>query len=218
MGNRGTQPKGKVMIKWSPDFAYAIGLLATDGCLSTNGTHIIFVSKDLEQVENFKKILKLDSKIGNNYSGTGNLSYRVQFGDILLCKFLRSIGIFENKSKTIGVIKIPRKYFFDFLRGSFDGDGTFYSYWDKRWKSSFMFYSEFISASKKHIDWIREEIFARIKISGHITKAKKNSCYQLKYAKKESTILLKKLYYKKGLICLRRKRLKIKKILGSIVK
>jgi hypothetical protein len=81
-----------------------------------------------------------------------------------------------------------------------------------------MFYTEFISASKKHIDWIREEIFYRIKIFGHITKAKKNSCYQLKYAKKESTILLRKLYYKKNLICLRRKRLKIKKILGSIVK
>jgi len=218
MGKRGTQPKGKVRIKWSPDFAYAIGLLATDGCLSTNGRHVIFVSKDLEQVENFKNILKLDSKIGNNYSGTGNLSYRVQFGDILFCNFLRGIGIFENKSKTIGVLKIPHKYFFDFLRGSFDGDGTFYSYWDKRWKSSFMFYMEFISASKKHIDWIREEVFLKIKISGHITKAKNNSCYQLKYAKRESQILLKKLYYKNNLICLSRKRLKIKKILGSIVK
>lgn len=218
MGNRGMQPKGKVKIKWSANFAYTIGLLATDGCLSTNGRHVIFVSKDLEQVENFKKILKLDSKIGNNYSGTGNLSYRVQFGDVLFCSFLRSIGIFENKSKTIGVLKIPKKYFFDFLRGSFDGDGTFYSYWDKRWKSSFMFYTEFISASKKHIDWIRKEIFSRIKISGHITRTKNNSCLQLKYAKAESEVLLRKIYYKKGLICLSRKRLKVKKILGSIVK
>jgi hypothetical protein len=218
MGNRGIQPKGKVKIKWSPDFSYAIGLIATDGCLSTNGRHVIFVSKDIDQVKNFKKILKLDSKIGNNYSGTGNLSYRVQFGDVLFCDFLRNIGIFENKSKTIGILKIPHMYFFDFLRGSFDGDGTFYSYWDKRWKSSFMFYTEFISASKKHIDWIREEVFLKIKISGHITKAKNNSCYQLKYAKRESQILLRKLYYKKNLICLSRKRLKIKKILGSIVK
>jgi hypothetical protein len=116
------------------------------------------------------------------------------------------------------VLKIPHKYFFDFLRGSFDGDGTFCSYWDKRWKSSFMLYTEFTSASKIHIDWIREEIFPKIKISGHITKAKKNSCYQLKYAKRESVILLRKLYYKDNLICLSRKRLKVRKILGSIVK
>ena len=57
MGKRGTKPRGKIEIKWSPDFAYVIGLIATDGCLSTNGRHVIFVSKDLEQVENFKKIL-----------------------------------------------------------------------------------------------------------------------------------------------------------------
>ena len=77
------------------------------------------------------------------------------------------------KTKIISALKIPKEYFFDFLRGHFDGDGTFYSYWDPRWRSSFMFYTEFISASKKHIDWIRDILLKKLKIKGHITKDSK---------------------------------------------
>jgi hypothetical protein len=219
MGKRGPKPKGKVKIKWSSNFAYAIGLIVTDGNLSQNGNRISFVSKDIEQINNFNKCLNINIKVGIHHSGTtSKTAYRIQFRDVLFNNFLVSIGITAAKSKTIGEIKIPNKYFFDFLRGCFDGDGTFYSYWDKRWRSSFMFYTEFISASKKHIDWIRTENFKKINIKGHITKDGKHTTYQLKYAKKESTILIKKIYYRKDLICLSRKRLKIKKILGNIVK
>ncbi len=213
MGKRGAKPKGKVKIKWSPNFAYAIGLLATDGCISGNRRHIIFVSKDTDQIENFLRALNIkDIKIGETSSGYDrNASYRVQFGDVLFCEFLKTIGLTSAKSKTIGEIDIPSKYFFDFLRGSHDGDGTFYSYFDPRWKSSFMFYTVFISASKKHIDWIRKEIDDRLNIKGHITQDPKKSTYQLKYAKKESLKLLPKMYYNSKLLCLSRKRDKIQK-------
>ncbi len=30
MGKRGAKPQGKVKIKWSPNFAYAVGLITTD--------------------------------------------------------------------------------------------------------------------------------------------------------------------------------------------
>ena len=58
MGKRGQTPQGKVDIRWSANFAYAIGLLVTDGNLSSDGRHIIFVSKDMEQINNFLKCLK----------------------------------------------------------------------------------------------------------------------------------------------------------------
>ena len=211
-------PLGKVKIKWSPDFAYAIGLIATDGNLSSNGRCTVFTSKDLEMINNFLKCLSISSKISMKARGGEKEKkyYYVQIGDINFYKFLNSIGLTPAKSKTIGIINIPDKYFFDFLRGHFDGDGTFYSYWDKRWRSSFMFYTEFISASKKHIDWIRGEIFKKIGIKGHITKSKNNSVYQLKYAKRESLRVLRKMYYKKEVVCLSRKRLKIDNVLAII--
>ena len=81
-----------------------------------------------------------------------------------------------------------------------------------------MFYTSFISASKKHIDWLRRKLYLKLKIRGHISKAVKNSAYQLKYAKTESLKLLPKLYYNKDVNCLSRKRIKIEKALAVINK
>lgn len=211
------KPLGKVKIEWSPEFAYAIGLLVTDGCLSKDGRHFDFTSNDKEQLLNFMQCLDIKVKIGHKTSGYSGKRYtRIQFGDVNFYKFLLGIGLMPAKTKIISALKIPKEYFFDFLRGHFDGDGTFYSYWDPRWRSSFMFYTVFISASKNHIDWLRKIIFKLVKIKGHITRSVSDSTYQLKYAKSESLKLLPKLYYDKydkKVICLSRKRLKIERAL-----
>jgi len=106
--------------------------------------------------------------------------------------------------------------FFDFLRGCFDGDGCSYSYWDPRWKSSFMFYISFASGSIKFINWLRREIDNRLKIKSHIgiTKTKTAPFYQLKYSKYAAVELVKKMYKGKNKLCLNRKRLKLNKCLG----
>jgi intein/homing endonuclease len=215
MGKRGPQPKGKIRTCWSANFAYGIGLMASDGSISSSGRHISFASKDLEQINNFLKALNIsDIKIGKVLAGDKkSRSLRVQFGDILFCNFLKEIGILQNKSKTIGRLKIPQKYLFDFLRGSFDGDGTFYSYWDKRWKSSHMFYLEFSSASMDHINWIRHSLKNALHVTGHINQSKFRSVIKLKYAKREALEIISKMYYNPEVISLSRKRLKIERIL-----
>jgi hypothetical protein len=213
MGKRGPQPKGKVTLKWSANFAYAIGLLVTDGCLYNDGRHISFVSKDLQQVENYIKCLDIKSKIGTSQSGYKKTkAFRVQISDVDFYNFLISIGVTPAKSKTIREVKIPRDYFLDFLRGSFDGDGSFYSYWDPRWRSSHMFYLTFASASLAHIEWLRLEINKRLKTLGHISKSKiAGSIYSLRYAKKEALEIIAKMYYNPRVVCLSRKWLKIQK-------
>lgn len=215
---RGPKPKEKVKIKWSANFAYALGLIASDGNLSPDGRHIHFTSKDLEQINNYQIALNINCHIGRKSSGSNKIKkyYIVQFSDVFFYQFLESVGITRAKSKTLGVIDISTKYLFDFLRGSFDGDGTFYSYWDKRWKSSFMFYTEFISASEKHINWIRDGIYKELGVKGHITTNVNNICKQLKYAKADSLKVLRKMYYSKNVLSLSRKRLKINKVLGMI--
>lgn len=113
-------------IHWDRDLAYAIGLIATDGCLSNDGRHIDLTSKDIEQIINFKNSLKLTNKIGIKYRSAdhSNSYFHVQFGDVILYEFLLEIGLTPNKSKTIGELKIPQEFFFDFLRGCIDGDGN----------------------------------------------------------------------------------------------
>lgn len=82
-----------------------------------------------------------------------------------------------------------------------------------------MFYVGFVSASKKYISWLRDEIFSQLGIKGHITIGKSKSVYyQLKYAKKEGFILLKKMFYRNRVVCLSRKRLKVEKTLSIVGK
>lgn len=212
------RPQNKVKIRWSPDFAYAIGLLTTDGNLSPDVRHINFTSKDHELAILLKLCLGLKNKIGRKANGNDvrKKYYVIQFGDVVFYDFLLQIGLKENKSKTLDKLDIPKKYFYDFLRGHLDGDGTFYSYYDPRWRSSFMFYVNFISASKKHIEWIRSELNKRLGVKGHVSKSVQSSIYSLRYAKAESLKLLPKLYYDSKVACLRRKRRKIERAIGKM--
>lgn len=215
MGKRGPKSKRKVNLEWCSDFAYAIGLIASDGCLYNNGRSIALVSKDKEQVDNFQKALGISQKIGLTYGHDKIQAFRVQLSDVYFWDFLNSIGLTPNKSKTIEKVDIPDQFFFDFVRGLFDGDGSIHSYYDKRWKNSFMFYLSFTSAAKVFIEWFQNEIEVRLNIKGCITNSEGTSWYQLKYAKKETQILLSNMY-KDECLCLSRKKLKIATILAMI--
>ncbi len=68
---RGPKPKKIINDKWRPDLAYAIGLLASDGCLSNNSLLIDLTSNDREQLENYSMCLGVNFKIGEKSSGGG---------------------------------------------------------------------------------------------------------------------------------------------------
>src|ERR1051326_5173088 len=211
MGKRGPKPKGKEPT-WSPELAYATGLIATDGCLSNDGRHIDLTSKDTEQLRNFMHCIGRKIKIRSKKSSFALKGItHVQFGDVMLYKFFLEIGLTPRKTKTMHRLAVPEKYFFDFLRGHHDGDGSFYSYFDPRWPSSFMFYLQFISASRLHIEWIREELRELLGVEGHVTNSKKSCVIQLKYAKTESLKILQRMYPRPDVMCLSRKRLKIER-------
>jgi hypothetical protein len=203
-------------MNWNSDFAYAIGLLATDGNLSKDKRHIDFTSKDMDQILNFKRIMKPDVKVSTKKSGKGTIYQRVQFSDVKLYKFLVSIGLNPNKSKTIERVLVPDRFFADFLRGCFDGDGCSYSYWDRRWRSSFMLYVVFASASRKFLKWMKDKLYELFKVTGTIKG--RESALQLVYAKFDSIKLAKTMYYSNSVICLKRKRFKFEQALDIINK
>jgi hypothetical protein len=211
MAKRGPKPKKEIV--WSAELAYAVGLMATDGNLSPDERHLELTSKDLEQVQNIKNVFNVNAEISTKGGGTygkGKEYFRIQWGDVTLYKFLLEAGLTPRKSFTLGALKIPDEYFFHFLRGCYDGDGSFYSYFDPRWKSSFMFYFTFLSASYEHILWLQETIQRLSGLSGHITRTGKRCLMSnLKYAKKETLILLNYIYPASSVLCLERKRLKI---------
>jgi len=215
MNLRKVSPKREYV--WDEGIAYAVGLITTDGNLSPDGRHIDLTSKDVEQLKNFMICIGKQVPLGTKISGyTGKRTPRIQFSDVALYRFLMQAGLRPAKSKTLGALQIPAKYFYSFLRGHFDGDGYFYSYWDKRWKNSFMYYLAFTSASPNHLRWLREKLQTLLGVHGHITKAKKQSAEQLKYAKREAAIILHKMYPNARVTCLTRKRLKVLRVFASI--
>lgn len=203
-----------IQTRWSKKLAYAVGLLATDGHLSKDGRHINLTSKDIEQLENFMEAVGVDYKIAKKVGGyTKGICSYIQFSDVNFYKWLLSIGFKQQKTEAIGKLNIPERYFFDFLRGHFDGDGSIYSYFDPRWKSSFMFYITFIAKNKQHVLWLQKKMKKYIKVSGKIGVG--SGVHRVRYAKSESKILIKKMYRGKKSLYLSRKYDKILKILQT---
>ncbi len=134
--------------------------------------------------------------------------FYVSFGDIYFYKFLNRIGLTSAKSKTIRAVKVPRKYFPDFFRGLFDGDGTFYTFWDKRWSQSFCFKLSVASASLNFINWLKEKLAEYYDVKGYIHKG--DGVYNVEYVKGDSKKLFKVMYHDKNILYFSKKYHKIK--------
>ena len=187
----------KVKIEWSSNFAYAIGLLTTDGNLSKDGYHLNLTSKDEELISNFKRCLNLSNKIGRKGrdGSTEKKYFVVQFGDKNFYEFLLGIGLKQAKSKILEELNIPKECFWDFLRGCIDGDGSIGFYGHPESKHPQLRVRLF-SASPKFLNWVKDTIAKNSNLKGGwIENAmKKSRVYKLVFAKEDSIKLLNLIY------------------------
>lgn len=211
--------KNKVKIEWSEGFAYSVGIIATDGNLSSDGRHINITSKDNEIIAHIATSLKIDNKIGrkSRSHSKDKKYYFLQFGDKNFYEFLLKIGLTPAKSKTIGRLKIPKEYYFDFLRGCIDGDGSITITYHKESKLP-QLRIRLCSASKKFLDWIKDTITLNSKISGGWIYSNKKGMHTLSYGKNDSIKILKLMYHKKVEYFLKRKYDVAVDFIGRVVK
>lgn len=209
---------------WSSELAYAIGLIATDGNLSSDGRHMSFVSKDIELLETLRRCLNLHTSIAPAFNGRGRPHYRIQWGDRDLYDWLLAIGLTRAKSLTLGALAVPDWYFMDFLRGCIDGDGSVLAYIDRYHAAKnprYVYqrlYVSLVSASKPFLDWIRERAQALEGVGGVVEMkrgAGRRPIWILRYAKRESMQLLPRLYYGTNVPCLSRKRAAAEQFLSA---
>jgi hypothetical protein len=195
---RSTRRAYKKQYYWSREIAYLVGLLTADGCLVNDERHINITSKDMQVIEVFQQILGIKTKVGKKLGGYNTESYYLQFSDVAFYDFLLGIGLTPAKSKTIAALLVPDLYYGDFLRGYFDGDGTIYGFWDRRWKSSLMYYVDFFSASLPFLLWVQDN---NSRIQGVTRGAIKPGvrCYKLSYSKKDSQKLFRLMYSNEGI-------------------
>jgi intein/homing endonuclease len=205
----------KVNTTWSPNLAYAIGVISSDGNVSTDLRHINITSKDKEMLETLKRILHLENMIGvKARGGEEEKKYFVlQFGDVRFVEFLYSIGITPNKSKTISAVNVPDDYFVDFLRGVIDGDGCIDIYIHPESKLS-QVRVRIGSASEIFLQFLLSESRRLCGVNkGSVSRKKSSRVHILTFSKTDTLQLLPKLYYATNLPCLERKRLVARRIL-----
>ena len=180
--------------EWNGQLAYLAGLIASDGCLINNGRHLNITSIDREIIDYAQSILgKEKLKVQPKTGQYGTPAFAWQFSDVSLYDFFIQHGITPQKSKTIKSVDVPDEYWCDFLRGYFDGDGTVYGYFDKRWKNSFMFYCGFASASDDFLVWLRGKNTDLIGVGkGSIRKSTRVKL--LGYAKADSRLIHSAIY------------------------
>jgi hypothetical protein len=199
-------------ICWSPDLAYAVGLIATDGNLSPDGRHLGIPSKDCDLLESLRRCLRLTNRITRSQNGH---IYRLQWGDRGFYDWLLSIGLTPAKSLTLGPLAVPEEHFADFFRGCLDGDGSVLVYTDRYHLAKnerYIYqrlYVSLCSASRPFLEWIQATIRSLVGIDGVINVKKKQDyhpVWTLRYAKGESIELLRWTYYLPTVPSLARKR------------
>ena len=201
--------------QWSPETAYVVGLIATDGNLSGNGRAVSITSKDLDLLETVRACLDLRTRISPVKGGYGTTCYRVQWSDRRFYGGLVGIGLTPAKSLTLGPLVIPNECFVDFFRGCVDGDGTVLVYIDRyhtRTGTKYVYerlYVSLVSASRPFLEWIQATAHRLVGVSGTIN-TKRNRDRRpisiLRYAKAESIRVIGWMYYAPEVPCLARKR------------
>ena len=111
---------------------YFLGFFAADGCNSKkyNNAKIKLQIGDLELLEKFKVLLESDRPIyQENQKASKNkreqFAVKFELTSKYFCEKLEELGLPERKTYTLQLPDyIPDKYFRDYIRGLFDGDGN----------------------------------------------------------------------------------------------
>jgi len=118
--------------KMSRDYAWILGLIYSDGSVNDENNVTIELT-DLNILEKTEKILegkdlitKIPKRKGREHH---KQTWLLRFVSKKISNQLKEVyGLFPNKSLTIEWPEnLEKKYYWDFIRGVFDGDGCFYT-------------------------------------------------------------------------------------------
>ena len=129
--------------------AYILGFIVADGCIikrkgGTESYIFNITSKDKDILEKIRKILGSNHKIGIKYNSLKIPYNQIQICNLEICRDLMKLGIHPRKTYNLGPIGTPEKYFPDFVRGFFDGDGSVYM---QKVNGTLQIKSSFVAAS-----------------------------------------------------------------------
>jgi hypothetical protein len=203
----------------SSNMVYILGFLSADGYINNdlNFVRIALQENDRQLLELIKNELKYEGEIKSVKRKVKNKEYDVCVLTVCnktIVEDLKKFNIVNNKSLILKVPydKIPKEYWIDYIRGIFDGDGSV-KVRKKQESHNTHILIEFSSGSKECIEdltfMLHELGISKFSIRESKTSSG-NSFYEITISTLPSKELYNLMYYNNDLICLKRKKEKIK--------
>jgi DNA-binding Lrp family transcriptional regulator len=196
---------------WTPEFAYAVGLITSDGTLPRQNTNdIVFASTDRELHDTYQHCLGVSVPVKKSPRENGwKMLYLTTITSPRLRGLLEDIGLTPAKSKTLGLLAVPDRFFRDFFRGCIDGDGSvvILKFDHRRYLRIVLF-----SGSGLFIKWVRATIERLTGIQGSLYQ-NQQGVWRLDYAYQKGKEIADWMYYGFNLPCLHRKRCRYEEFL-----
>jgi len=197
--------------KWSKEFAYFLGFFMADGYISTKKktVSIKLQNRDVHILNKFLKLFKTDRSLvyENGYPA-------IKINNALILKRLVELGCKPGSSlENSYPDEMPDEYFFHYLRGYIDGDGSVYISKSKKSRQKNVLRVS-ILGSKEFLECIVRKlgIFLNIKIKYSICRDKRTilPLHRVTFNGENARLLCYELYRGCEELCLERKREKFK--------
>lgn len=107
----------------SPDKAYFLGWMVSDGWINEKGLGIALQDKDKYILELFKKYIEYEGNIGTYLLKSGNRMNYLILTSQKIKDDLAKYGVIRKKTHFTYFPDIPEEFYSHFIRGVFDGDG-----------------------------------------------------------------------------------------------
>ncbi len=190
-----------ILNSWpSPELAYIVGLVASDGNLEEDNNCVILNTTDFELADTFRQLLGMNNAhiVVVNHAPPRKTSYMVQVCDYVFRSFVEARGLTPRKTLTIGALDVPDQVFVDFLRGELDGDGGWHI--GHGWRGVEYLIAKIVSKSRPYLEWIQKTVERLTGLTGRF------SGHGVVYNGHNAERLGAWLYYSPDLPCLSRKR------------
>lgn len=160
--------------------AYVLGFFAADGYMTVNkrGGHFWNIQiTDGQLLNSIKKTIGSNHKISRRIvRGNDRPLYRLQIGSKEMFGDLYTLGMRQDKTRSLVVPKIKKQYLGDFVRGYFDGDGNVWvgHVHKKRNIKTFVIQTAFTSCSLDFLTKLKEILNKGGVDNGFLLKNKRN--------------------------------------------
>lgn len=190
--------------KQNSNMAYIMGFIAADGNISKNGNRI----QSQLSIKDKEQLIMIQSEIGGcevyEYNSNGHLSCGWYCYSSQIKKDLAKYGIIPCKTGKLSLPKnLNKKYWKDFIRGYFDGDGSIC-------KDGSSFRLTITSLNKEILADINNYFKENNIEPSNIYKDHNNAC--IKFRSQASIDIYNLLYYD-NCLCLKRKKEKFLKLI-----